>query len=427
MQLSDRRSNPDVPKALIAILALGHCMAFIDRNLPAVAAPLLKADLGLTDTQLGVLDGPAFVLLYVAGMLATWPLARSRHRFACLAGCVAAWAMGTIVFAFGHSFMVLVGARALTGLGQAAYVPLALTLIVECVATRWRARSIAVFTAGAAVGRSLCMVLGGAALTLFARWMPGTGFAHWRLLCLVMAVPNLALILALLCRAEPARAIVPAPRDVLRQMLSTFRTQPALLCAYLCGAGASVLVVQTVGAWAPSVLHREQGLAPGTAAWVFGTSLLIAAPMGHFIAGLLVDKRRQNMPPTVIIAYALLVVIPLLYLIPRATSPAMSCGLLALASLVADIAALAALAGLPSMLRASLHDAGWRIFMAFITLTGVALGPFMTGVVSDGRGMGGHGLSLAVAHVCVGAATIGIVAALIARTGWYRAAREAAA
>ncbi|RDS81672.1 MFS transporter [Dyella monticola] len=427
MELSDRCSNPDVPKALIAMLALGHCMAFIDRNLPAVAAPLLKADLGLTDTQLGVLDGPAFVLLYVAGMLATWPLARSRHRFAVLAGCVAAWAAGTIVFAFGHSFMALVGARALTGLGQAAYVPLALTLIVECVATRWRARSIAIFTAGAAVGRSLSMVLGGATLALLARWMPGTGFAHWRLLCVVMAAPNLVLIVALLCRAEPARAMLPSARDVARQMLFTFRARPGLMCAYLCGAGASVLVVQTVGAWAPSVLHREQGLAPATAAWVFGASLLVAAPMGHFIAGILVDKRKQNMPPTVIIAYALLLVIPLLYLIPRATSATMSCGLLALASLVADIAALAALAGLPSMLRASLHDAGLRVFMAFITVTGVALGPFMTGVVSDGLGMGGHGLSLALIRVCVGAATIGIVAALIARTGWRRAAMEAAA
>jgi hypothetical protein len=61
---------------LLSMLALGHCMAFVDRNLPAVAAPLLKADLGLSDTQLGVLDGPAFVLLYVAGMLASWPLAR---------------------------------------------------------------------------------------------------------------------------------------------------------------------------------------------------------------------------------------------------------------------------------------------------------------------------------------------------------------
>ena len=409
---------------LLSMLALGHCMAFVDRNLPAVAAPLLKADLGLSDTQLGVLDGPAFVLLYVAGMLASWPLARSRQRFRLLAGCIATWAAGMVVFAFGHAFMVLVAARALVGLGQAAYVPLALSLIVDCAATPWRARSIAIFTAGAAAGRSLSMLLGGLTLALFARWMPGAGFAHWRLLFLAMAVPNVFLIVALWRREEQPHTPLPSPRDVFRQMLAAFRERPMLMCAYLCGAGASVLVVQTVGAWAPSVLHREHGLTPATAALTFGISLLVASPLGYVIAGTLMDKRKKKTSPTVIVACALLLVVPLLCLIPRATSAVMACGLLALASLVGGVAALAALAGLPSMLRAPLHDAGLRIFLAFTTMTGVALGPFMTGVVSDGLGIGGHGLSLALNNVCVGAAIVGTAAALLARAGWYRAAME---
>ncbi|WP_460501541.1 MFS transporter [Dyella jejuensis] len=406
------------------MLALGHCMAFVDRNLPAVAAPLLKADLGLSDTQLGLLDGPAFVLLYVAGMLASWPLARSRHRFRLLAGCIATWAAGMVMFAFGHAFMVLVVARALVGLGQAAYVPLALSLIVEYAATAWRARSIAIFTAGAAVGRSLSLLLGGLTLALFARWMPGSGFAHWRLLFLVMAAPNLFLIVMLLRRAELPHTPLPSPREVFRQMLAAFRERPGVMCAYLCGAGASVLVVQAVGAWAPSVLHREQGLAPAVAALMFGTSLLVVSPLGYFIAGTLVDKRKKTLSPMVIVMCAMLLVVPLLDLTPRASSAAMACGLLALTSMMGGIAALATLAGLPSMLRAPLHDAGLRIFLAFTTMTGVALGPFMTGVVSDGLGMGGHGLSSALRSVCVCAAIVGMTAALLARTGWYRAAIE---
>ena len=128
-----------ISASLICLLALGHCAAFADRNLPAVAAPLLKSDLGLSDAQLGVLDGPAFVLLYVVGMLASWPLASSRHRFHLLAGCVALWVLGMAAFALGQSFGVLVAARALVGLGQAAFVPLALGLIVEGSAPQWRA------------------------------------------------------------------------------------------------------------------------------------------------------------------------------------------------------------------------------------------------------------------------------------------------
>jgi hypothetical protein len=246
------------------------------------------------------------------------------------------------------------------------------------------------------------------------------------LLFLAMAAPNLFLILALLRSKEPPHAPLPPPKEVFKQMLAAIRARPGTIGAYFCGAGASVLVVQTVGAWAPSVLHREQGLTPATAAFVFGACLMVASPLGYFIAGTLVDKRLQRTSPTAIVACALLLAVPLLCLIPRASSAAMACGLLTLASLVGGVAALAALAGLPAMLRSTLHDAGLRIFLSFITITGVAFGPFMTGVVSDGLGIGGHGLSLALGKVCVCAALIGMAAALFARRGWQRAAMEAA-
>jgi predicted MFS family arabinose efflux permease len=412
---------------LVALLALGHCLAFVDRNLPAVAAPLLKSDLGLSDTQLGLIDGPAFVLLYVVGMLASWPLARSRHRYRVLAACIATWMAGMVVFAFGHAFFVLVLARALVGLGQAAYVPLALNLIVEQVAPQWRARSIAVFTAAAVIGRGLSMLLGGAALGLFAHWMPGMGSEHWRLLFLAMAAPNLFLIGKFACRSEHAHAVLPSPAEVFKQLRAAFWQRPGMLSAYLCGAGASVLVVQSIGAWAPSVLHREHGLTPAMAAWVFGASLLLAAPSGHFIAGALVDQRRKNVAPAAIVAGALLLVLPLLWLIPHVGSASMACGVLALATLVGDVAAVAALAGLPSLLGASLRDVGFRVFLSFVSLSGVALGPFVAGVVSDGLGVGGHGLSLALSGVCAVAAAFGIAAAWFAGRSGYCVAVEGAA
>jgi hypothetical protein len=157
---------------------------------------------------------------------------------------------------------------------------------------------------------------------------------------------------------------------------------------------------------------------------VFGVCLLMAQPVGHFTAGALIDRRKKGMSPTAIVAWALLLIIPLLCLIPRASSASMACCLLALASLVGGIAALAALAGLPSILGAPLHDAGFRIFLSFITLTGVALGPFMTGMISDGLGMAGHGLSLALCNVCAVAAIVGVLAAFFAGRNGRRTVME---
>jgi predicted MFS family arabinose efflux permease len=426
MLLSDSRSTSgSMPVSLICLLALGHCAAFADRNLTAVAAPLLKAGLGLSDAQLGLLDGPAFAVLYAVGMLASWPLASSRHRIRLLAGCIAMWALGMVIFAFGRSFDMLVAARALVGLGQSAFVPLALGLIVQRSVPQWRARSIAVFTAASVVGRSLALLVGGATLALLDRWVPTSGLAHWRLLFLVMAAPNLVLIVILLrCAEQPPAS--PYPMACLEQLLDWFRRRPKLIGLYLGGAAGSVLVVQTVGAWAPSVLHREQGLTPATAALAFGVALLVASPLGHLSAGALIDLRGKRVTPMAVVAGGLLLAVPLLWMLPRATSSVAACGLLALTSLVGGTAAVAALAGLPSMLPAPLRDAGVRLFLVVITVLGVGLGPFVAGYVSDGIGTGAHGLSTALYLVCAAAAIFGAGSALLARWGWRRAAVEIA-
>ncbi len=412
-----------MPASLVVLLALGHCAAFADRSLPAVAAPLLKANLGLSDAQLGLLDGPAFVMLYAVGMLASWPLASSRHRVRLLAACIALWVLGMLAFALGRSFDMLVAARALVGLAQSAFVPLALGLIVERAAPMWRARSIAVFTAASVVGRSLASLAGGATLALLERWTPAAGLAHWRLLFLVMAAPNLLLIILLLrCAEQPPAS--PYPMACLRQLLNWFRCRPRLISLYLGAAVGSVLIVQTIGAWAPSVLHREQGLAPAAAALGFGVALLVASPLGHLGAGTLVDLRSRPVPPMMVTAGGLLFAIPLLWMLPGATSWVTACSLLALTSLVGGMAAVAALAGLPPMLPMELRDAGVRMFLVFITVFGVGLGPFVAGVVSDGIGTGAHGLSTALYLVCVAAAILGAGSALLASEGWRRATVE---
>ncbi len=120
MPVSDSPSTSEgMPVSLVCLLALGHCAAFADRNLPAVAAPLLKASLGLSDAQLGLLDGPAFAVLYVVGMLCSLAVGElAPHRFRLLAGCIATWAFGMMVFALGRSFDMLLVARALVGLGR---------------------------------------------------------------------------------------------------------------------------------------------------------------------------------------------------------------------------------------------------------------------------------------------------------------------
>jgi sugar phosphate permease len=213
---------------------------------------------------------------------------------------------------------------------------------------------------------------------------------------------------------------------VFGELLAAFRQRPGTLCAYLLAAAASVLVVQSIGAWAPSVLHREHALSPAAAALTFGVALLVASPLGHLLAGLLVDKRQQRITPMSIVAVALLLVVPVLWRIPDAPSATTACALLAVASLLGGTAAVAALTGLPSLLDAPARDMGLRLFLTFTTLVGVAVGPYMAGVISDQLGVGGLGLSIALYKVCSFAAAAGVAAALLASPGWRSSAAELA-
>lgn len=409
----------------VALLALGHCLAFADRALPAAVAPLLKADLDLSDAELGLLQGPAFAVLYAIGMLASLPMGGSRHRFRLLAGCVATWALGMAAFALAHSFGALCAARALVGLGQSAFVPLALGLIVEGSAPRWRARAIAVFTAGSVIGRSTALLLGGLTLALLARWLPAVALAHWRLLFLAMAAPNALLVVALL-RCRERQPFAQGPALGLGPILAWLRHWPRITGLYLCGAAACVLVVQTVGAWAPSVLQREHGLSPAAAALAFGAALALASPLGHLLAGTLVDGRRAWLTPVTIMAGGLLFAVPLLWLLPHAGSAAIACGLMAGVSLAVGGAAVAVLAGLPAMLPAALHGPGARLFLIFVTVVGTGLGPPIAGLVSDAEGLGGNGLSTGLGGVCLLAAALGLASASLMR-GWRRMVTQAAA
>lgn len=164
------------------------------------------------------------------------------------------------------------------------------------------------------------------------------------------------------------------------------------------------------------------GLAPGEAALAFGVMLLVAAPLGHGLAGALIDTRRSRFPPMSITGLGLALSVPLLAVLGMFAPAWLACTVLALGSLVGGTAAVAALAGLPTMLPEPLRALAIRLFMVFITLVGVGLGPYLAGLVSDHRDGGPHALSSALWLVCSGAAIVGIASALGARRGWHRMA-----
>ena len=140
---------------VLAILLLVSTLNFIDRIVIGVLAGPIKADLGLSDTQLGLLGGTAFGLFYAAfGIPIGW-LADRSNRVWIMTGALAFWSVFTALCGTAQSFSQLFLARIGVGVSEAGGSAPGYSLISDYFPPSQRARALAVFSFGIPIGSGL--------------------------------------------------------------------------------------------------------------------------------------------------------------------------------------------------------------------------------------------------------------------------------
>jgi MFS family permease len=418
----DRDAGARLAFGGVLLLAFGHFLAFVDRALPGVYAPSLKAGFGLSDTQLGALQGPAFVLFYVSATLLAGSGAIRLRANVLLAGSVIVWTAAAVGFALAPDYPSLFASRLLLGLGEAAFAPTALAVLASETPRRRLSQAVSIFTAGSATGRSGAMLLGGAALALMSGGAIA-GLAPWRAASLALVLPNLLVALALLHRPGAQAGSAPARAGGLAAATRRLLSAPGGLGLHFLAGAGTVLMVQAAGAWAPSILHRAQGLDPAGAALAAGVVVLAGAPAGHLTGGRLMDLsvRSGRGPAAILTAGAVSAALGAAGL---AAAPDLGWALACLFLVVAGggAAAAAALAGLQPLIPRGLGAGVNSLFLAASNLVGFGLGPLLTGVLSDRLFPGPRGAAVALAVVTAVAAAATALAALAGARGWRRLA-----
>lgn len=419
--VSEARPGLRVGPGVVLLLAGVHFTAFVDRAVPSVVAVNLKSSFGLLDAQIGALQGPAFATTYAVLMLITGHWVARAHPFRLAALCVAVWTAGGVVFALAQSHDMLMFGRMLLGAGQAAFAPAALLILASDRVSMGRARAVSMFTSGSAIGRSGALFLGGGLLMLFSAG-PLAGLEPWRLVSLLLVAPNLILIVALLA----AGRAWPAPRAgegagltaALRWLGGPGR---ALLGLFVVGAGC-VMLVQAVGAWMPTILHRGFDIPVARAAVIIGAVVLVAAPAGHLSAGWLLGRSRTR--PVALITGALMLAAASATAVLFAQSPVQV--IAALVALVAagGAAAAASLITVQPMMPGHLRGGVNALYLSLTSLVGVGGGPWITGLLSDHLSDHPQGLSLALAILVVGLAAILIPVSVWLGRRWNNGARQ---
>lgn len=185
MNFSGKNNRPDI-YVLVALLTLMliYICSFVDRQIIAVLASQIRVDLNFTNTQVGVLYGPAFSLVYAfCGIFMGRMADRFSRKYIILSGLFI-WSMMTFASGFANSFAFLVSARFAIGVSQSALSPSVYSLLADYFKPKHRARVFSVYASGIFIGVGLSFLIGGTIaenydwrIALKSVGLPGVGLA----------------------------------------------------------------------------------------------------------------------------------------------------------------------------------------------------------------------------------------------------------
>ncbi|MFZ8986034.1 MAG: spinster family MFS transporter [Steroidobacteraceae bacterium] len=392
------------------MLFLIYLLNYVDRSVLNVLSQLVKDELGASDTIMGFLVGPAFAVFYA---LAGIPIARYADRAnrirIIVVGCIV-WSGFTVATAYAQTWQQLALFRVGVGIGEAAFLAPAYSILADYFPVRYRARALSLLGLAVYFGQVTGMVTGA---------MLGASLG-WRDVFIYAGLPGLFVaVFALATVREPIRGAMEsaAPAEGPRQ---SFTAALATLWAYrsfrkLClGTALGVFGGQAFAGWSAPFLMRSHGVDLATIGTVFAPPYLLSALTGTLIAGFVADRlvRRDLNAPVRAASYALAFATTCLILACWVPSFQLLVWLTIPMGLVGGGWVLPMQSTTQNALPIELRVMGTAVFWFVVNLVGIAAGPWFAGILSDllaarlGDESLRYGLLAAIAVSFVGAALI---------------------
>ncbi|TMB28438.1 MAG: MFS transporter [Deltaproteobacteria bacterium] len=381
----------------LAVLTAMNLLNYLDRYVPSSVKDLFKKDLGLTDTQTS-LPLTAFVIVYMITSPVFGSLADKWPRKVLIASGVALWSLATAAASLAHSFAVFLLARALVGVGEAAYATLSPPLLADFYPAERRNRVLTIFYIAIPVGSALGYILGGQVGVLLG----------WRWAFLIAGLPGLAAAALVLLVKEPGRgrfdidagAQPPAWPTALR-LLASNREYVLAVAGYTAVTFASGALAD----WFPTFLNRHRAMGLDQADWLTGFSAVVGGLAGTITGGRVADalKRFTRHPYLAVCA------------VGTGMATLLACGALLATSRPIIIAFIFAAqfflwwynapinAVLVNTVPSAMRARAFSLSILCIHLLGDAISPTVIGVVSDRSGLS---FAIALVPVMLGVGTV---------------------
>jgi predicted MFS family arabinose efflux permease len=340
----------------------------------------IKKDLGLTDTQLGLMSGFTFALFYVTFGIPIAKLADKGNRKKIITVSLIIWSAMTALAGVAQNFVQLLLARIGVGIGEAGGSPPAHSMISDLYPPEKRATAMAVYSSGISIGILIGFIAGG--------WIDE--HFGWRTAFFVVGIPGILYSLLLYFTVkEPLRGLsektkaADANHSIKDVILLLWRTKSFRYLAL--AAGMSAYSAYATTSWMPPFLSRVHGMKSDEIGYWLSLLFGIGGGLGFFMGGFLTDKAGKTDKRWYlwIPAAALLIAIPFSLTIYFGAHSNLGLILIAIPAFMVSCYLAPCIALTHSLVEIRMRAMASAILFFVLNILGLGCGPLFTGMVSD--------------------------------------------
>ena len=399
----------------LSVLTFINLLNYLDRYVVSGIIPDLKAaPLLLSDGQIGLLT-TAFMAVYMIAAPIFGALGDRGKRTTPIAVGVFLWSIATVLSGLASNYAHLLGARAVVGIGEAAYVSVAPALLSDAFSRAQRGRVLSVFNMAIPVGAALGYIVGGLMSHHF----------NWRAAFFVAGAPGIVLALLVLGLRDPPRgsqdegAAEVAPASGLSRpspvevYLGLFKQLPYLLVVL--GYAAYTFALGGLAVWMPNFLERVHNIPAVKATTTFGAIVVVTGFFGTFAGGWLGDYWQKSSRQAYLwmSGWITLVAAPLTFLALTAMSPSLYYPAIVVAELLLFMSTGPINSAIANLVSPAERASAFALSMFIIHLLGDVPSPWLIGHLSDLTSLGNAVLVVPAAVVVSG--VVWLISAQVSR------------
>ncbi len=289
---------------VVAALTAIYMLSYMDRVILSLLVAPMKRDFGMSDTQVGLMQGMAFAMFYTLVGLPMGRIADTRNRRNLIAAGVVLWSCFTALCSLAGSFGTLFFARMGVGVGEASLSPSAYSIISDYFPREKLGVAISVFYMGVFLGTGASLLLTGSLIDALAHTpqvtLPLLGtIASWRITFLMFGIPGLLFALLAFTIREPARRDLALKSDAenrlgFRESFVEIRKRAQSLLGISIGSIFQAIPAYALISWTPTYLQRVHGWTAGQSGRGLAALLLTCGCVGMFAGGRMSDYWQRR-------------------------------------------------------------------------------------------------------------------------------------